>query len=102
MLSKLKDWGVIKSYICLMCWSTIETEEHPFYNCRAVKQLWQSIKTTGYGRAMTWMLEQELQWILNINATMQIQNNGVKYGMYIGCGVQGMTKYLRGEHLLFL
>ncbi|XP_058742348.1 uncharacterized protein LOC131614816 [Vicia villosa] len=63
---RLIQFGFIQDSVCILCNTAPESSAHLFFQCRIVKDIWQSIlewieiKHTPHDRAM------ELQWILNI------------------------------------
>lgn len=60
-LSKLREWGVVQSNLCVLCWSSSETENHLFHGCRYAKTVWRKIKIK------SWIHE---EYAANIKALM--------------------------------
>lgn len=78
-LSKLKAQGVVQSDVCVRYQKEIKIEEHILYHCDVAKEVWRKFKCVmGYKAAPKPTLEQELQWLVQLNSKVRIQSDGVK------------------------
>lgn len=43
-LKRMREWKVVQSDTCVLCWDATETKNHMFHECRFTRQVWRELK----------------------------------------------------------